>query len=134
MPTERDVLDLLGRALASISIGAASGGAVVSLVLAAAHGMVRGVGQPFTSIALAGAIGGLVVAGLTCWTIARPLGTWRAILATLSALAGAMLITVLTLPADMAAGRAGLLMLAALCIAVILLARRIFFPARPAAA
>ena len=130
--TEREVLDLIGTALASISIGAASGGALVCLVLAAAHGMERGKDQPFTYIALAGAACGLVVSAAVAWNIGRRLGVWRATLTTISAVAGGMLITLLTLPADMAAGRLGLLILAGICIGVMMLALKIFFP-KPAA-
>lgn len=121
-------LDGVGTALAAISIGGASGGTVVCLVLAAAHGMARGPDQPFADIALAAAAAGLVVAAGLAFTVGRNLGTWRAIMLAVSATAGSALVTVLTLPADMAFGRAGLLGLGGLCVGVIVLAMRLFFP------
>ena len=127
------MLDLIGTALAAISIGASSGGALVSLVLAATHGMERGRDQPFTYVALAAAAAGLVVSGAVSWFIGRRLGMWRGILATISAVAGGMLLIILTLPADMAAGRLGLLVLAGLCIGVMLAAQKLFFPRQRAA-
>ena len=101
-------------------------------MLAVAHDMERGRDQPFTYIALAGAALGLVVSAAVAWNIGRRLGVWRAVLTTISAVAGGMLITLLTLPADMAAGRLGLLILGGLCLGVMVLALKLFFP-KPAA-
>jgi hypothetical protein len=126
-------LDKVGQAIAAISIGGASGGTVVCLVLTAAHGMARGPDQPFADVALAGAFAGLAVAAGVAFTIGRALGTWRALMVAISAVAGSALVTVLTMPADLAFGRTGLLALAGLCVTIIALATRVFFPRRAAA-
>jgi hypothetical protein len=112
-------MGLVRTALAAIVAGAASGGAVVCVVLAVAHGMVRGADQPFADVALGGAAAGLVVAASVAFLIGRPLGTWRAFAVAISAVAGSALVAVLTLPVDMAAGRGGLLAMAGLCLAAL---------------
>ena len=106
-------------ALSAIVAGGASGGAVVCLVLAAAHGMARGADQPFASVALGGAAAGLGVGAGVAFLLARPLGTWRASAVAVSAVAATALVTVLTLPADMVAGRNGLFAMAGVCAAVL---------------
>jgi hypothetical protein len=116
--------DLVRTAIAAIAAGAATGGAVVCVVLAVAHGMARGADQPFADIALGGAAAGLAVAASVAWFVGRPLGTWRAFGVAISAVAGSALVTVLTLPVDMAAGRAGLFALAGLCAAVLVVVVR----------
>jgi len=111
--------DLVRTAIAAIVAGAASGGTVVSLVLAAAHGMARGADQPFADVALGGAAAGLAIAAAVAWSVGRPLGTWRAFAVAISAVAGTALVTVLTLPVDMLAGRVGLFVLAGSCLAAL---------------
>ena len=133
MTAQPQHLDKVGQAIAAISIGGASGGAVVCLVFAAAHGMARGPDQPFADIALAGAFAGLAIAAAVGFTIGRTLGTWRALMAAISAVAGSALVTVLTMPADMALGRTGLLLLGGLCLGVIALGMKVFFPKSPTA-
>ena len=112
-------MDLVRTALAAIVAGAASGGAVVCVVLAVAHGMARGADQPFADVALGGAAAGLVVAAGVAFLVGRPLGTWRAFAVAISAVAGSALVAVVTLPVDMAAGRVGLLAMAGLCLAAL---------------
>ena len=111
--------DLVRTALAAMLAGAASGGAVVCVVLAVAHGMVRGKDQPFADIALGGAAAGLAVAAAVAFVVGRPLGTWRAFAVAISAVAGSALVTVLTLPIDLVAGRTGLFVMAGLCLAAL---------------
>jgi len=112
-------MDLVRTALAAIVAGAASGGAVVCVVLAVAHGMARGADQPFADVALGGAAAGLVIAAGVAFLVGRPLGTWRAFAVAISAVAGSALVAVVTLPVDMAAGRVGLLAMAGLCLAAL---------------
>jgi hypothetical protein len=112
-------MSLVRTAIAAIVAGAASGGAVVSVVLAGAHGMARGADQPFADIALGGGAAGLVIAAAVAFLVGRPLGAWRAAAVAVSAVAGCALVTVLTLPVDMATGRTGLWVLAGLCLATL---------------
>lgn len=117
-------MDLVRIAIAAIVAGAASGGTVVCLVLAIAHGMARGPDQPFAFIAVGGAVGGLMTAGMVAFFIGRPLGHWRTFAAAVSAVAGAALVTILTLPVDLIAGRIGLFVMAALGIALLVVVWR----------
>jgi len=96
-------------------------------VLGFAHGMTRGPDTPFADVALGGAAAALMVAAGTAFTIGRKVGTWRAMMMAISAVAGSALVTVLTLPVDMVFQRAGLFVMAAVCGAIILGARRVFF-------
>jgi len=114
-------------AVAAIVAGAASGGAVVSAVLAMAHGMTRGADQPFADIALGGAAAALATAAGVAFLVGRPLGTWRAFGVAVSAVAGCALVTVMTLPVDMAAGRPGLFALAGLCFAALAFVARVLW-------
>jgi hypothetical protein len=57
--------------------------------------------------------------------VGRPLGAWRRLVVAMIAAAGTALVGVLTTAADMAGGRAGLAVLGGLCLAAILLARRV---------
>ena len=112
--------DLVRTAIAAIVAGAASGGAVVCVVLAGAHGMVRGADQPFADIALGGAAAGLAVAGGVAFLVGRPLGYLARLSPSPSRRSPAVpLVTVLTLPVDMAAGRIGLFAMAGLCAAAL---------------
>jgi hypothetical protein len=112
-------------ALAAIAIGAASGGAVICAVLAAAHGMPRGAESAFANIVLGGAAAGLATAASVGFALARRLGVWRSLLAAIIAVSGAALVAVLTTVADIAAGRTGLLVLGVLCAAIIAGAARL---------
>lgn len=118
--------DPFGTVLAAIVIGAASGGALLCVVLIAAHGLPRGVDTAFADIVILGAAAGLVlgagVAGVVGWS----LGPWRRLVVGMIAAAGTALVGVLTTVADIAGGRGGLAALGVLCLAAILLARRIF--------
>ena len=118
--------DPFGTALAAIVIGAASGGALLCGVLFASYGMPRGVDTPFATIVLAGAAVGLIsavaIAGMVGWS----LGAWRRIVVGVIAAAGTALVGVLTTAADMAAGRLGLAVLGAFCLAAILIVWRVF--------
>ena len=108
-------------------IGAAAGGALVCGVLIAVHELPRGPDSSFAGGVLGTGAAGLGCAALVACTIARALGVWRAAGAAMSGVAGAALVVVLTTPADIAAGRLGLAALGALCVTVMLIARRIFF-------
>jgi hypothetical protein len=125
--------DGIGTALAAVSIGAAAGGALLCLILAAAHDMPRGADSRFADVALGGAAAGLSFAAAVGFALARRLGVWRAALVAMIAVSGAALVTVLTTAADIALGRTGLLLLALLCIGVIAGARRLFYAAPHAA-
>jgi hypothetical protein len=119
-----DPLAGAGIGLASIATGAAAGGLLVSLVLAAAYGLPRGPDSLFATLTLAGATGALVLAAAVAFTAARPLGTWKGLLTAMVAIAGAALASLLTMVADQAGGRAGLVLLAAVCGAIMVLAIR----------
>jgi hypothetical protein len=82
--------------------------------------------MPATAPALAG-VGGLVAGALVAWSLGRPLDNayYRAVLAMLGVF-GTALIGALTVPAHMLAGRWGLAVLGAACVAAIPVARRIF--------
>jgi hypothetical protein len=114
-------------------VGSAAGGAVVALVLFAmsGYGLARptaapGVLMPAFGPALAGG-GGVLAGALVAWAIAKPLGHafQRAALA-MMAVMGTALVAGATLLAHQLAGRAGLAGLAVLCLAVMLVARRVF--------
>ena len=123
----------MGTALAGIVVGSATGGAVVALVLFAMSGSgparpPAGAGpiMPAIGPALAGG-GGALAGALVAWAVARPLRNafQRAALA-MMAVMGTALVAGATLPAHELAGRAGLAAVAALCLAAILVARRVF--------
>ncbi len=118
--------DPLGAALAAVFIGSATGGAVVCLVLLAGYWMPRGPDTTFGTIALLGAAGGLVAGAIVGWTLARSLPVWRRAVVAMIAAAGTALVGVLTTAADIVGGRAGLAVLAGLCLLVIVGAYRIF--------
>jgi hypothetical protein len=120
----------IGIAVASIAIGAASGGAIVTGILIAGYGMPRGPETAFANLVIGGAAGALAVAAIAGFASARRLGTWRSLLVAIIAVSGTALITVLTTVADMALGRSGLLLLAVLCAVVFAAAVKL----RPAAA
>jgi hypothetical protein len=107
-----------GTALTAIVVGGGSGGALLCLALAAAHGMPRGPDTTFANIAIGAGVAGLTSAAGIGFALARPLGVWRAAVSAMVSLAGAALVGVLTTAADIAGGIVGLLVLAALCIGV----------------
>lgn len=125
--TDARGLDAAGTALAAIIVGGASGGVLLCLVLAAAHDMPRGSETPFATIALGAGAAGLGLSALVGFTLARRLGVWRSAVSAMVAVAGAALVGVLTTAADMAAGTIGLLVLAAICVAALVGAYRIFY-------
>jgi hypothetical protein len=99
-------------------VGGGSGGALLCLVLVAAHGMPRGPDTAFSRIAIGGLATSMTSAIGIGFALARPLGVWRAAVSAMVSLAGAALVGVLTTAADIAGGVVGLLILAALCIGV----------------
>jgi hypothetical protein len=114
-------------------VGSATGGAVVALVLfvMSGTGLARPAGAPGVLMpafgpALAGG-GGVLAGALVAWAVSKPLGSafQRAALA-MMAVMGTALVAAATLPAHMFAGRAGLAAVAALCLAAILVAWRVF--------
>lgn len=107
-----------GSALGAVAAGSAAGGALICVVLAAGHGMERGVDSTFADIALASAALGLAAAFFCGFALARPLGMMRALLAGIISVSGAALVAALTPVADVTAGRVGLLALLLLCLAL----------------
>ncbi len=124
--------DPLGAVLAAVVIGGAAGGAVVCLGLVAFYPRRLAADPAFADLAIGAGAAGLLTAALVALAIARPAGPWRAVVAAMAGVSLAALLTVLTAVADQAAGRLGLLVLAGLCVAIILGARRLFLG--PAAA
>ena len=113
-------------------VGSAAGGAVVSLVLFAmsGHALARpsatSVVMPAIGPSLAGA-GGLVAGALVAWAVSRPVANaFRRAALTMMAVMGTALVAGATLPAHQMAGRLGLAVVAALCLVVIVVARRVF--------
>lgn len=118
--------DPLGTALGAVAIGASTGGALVCLVLFALWGMTRGPQSPFAGLIVTGAFSGLVAAVAIAWTLSRPLPAVKRVLACGMAMAGTMLVVLLTTLADTLLPRYGLLILAVLCVALIVVAHRLF--------
>ena len=122
----------MGSALAAIVVGSAAGGAVVSLVLFVMSGHALATpsaasapAMPAVGPALAGA-GGAAAGVLVAWAVSKPVVSafQRAALA-MMAVMGTALVAAATLPAHQLAGRAGLAVVAALCLVVIFVARRL---------
>jgi hypothetical protein len=125
-------VDPIGLAAASAGAGMAVGLAVISSTVAVV-GLVRGpatgstpdFGAPL-ALLLAGTMGGLLLAGVVTWHLLAPVDSAyrRGGLAMVSSFATVILMLV-TMPLNQAAGRAGLLGLAAAAAGVgLLLARR----------
>lgn len=127
MTNERATPDPVGTALAAIIMGAAAGGGLCCLILVLAHDMPRGPNTRFADIALGGAAAGLSFAAAVGFVLARRLGVWRSAMTAMISVAGAALVGVLTTAADIAGGRFGLIVLAAMCISAIVLAYRVFY-------
>ena len=111
-------------------VGSAAGGAVVSLVLFVMSGYALATPSspvmPAIGPSLAGA-GGVAAGAIVAWAISKPVGnTFRRAALAMMAVMGTALVAGATLPAHQLAGRAGLAVMAALCIAVIVAAWRIF--------
>jgi hypothetical protein len=114
-------------------VGSAAGGAVVSLVLFAMSGHALATPSassspvmPAIGPSLAGA-GGAAAGALVAWAVSKPVGNaFRRAALAMMAVMGTALVAGATLPAHQLAGRAGLGALAALCFAVIVVARRVF--------
>jgi hypothetical protein len=113
-------------------VGSATGGAVVSLVLFVMSGHAlpasSATGSPVMPAigpSLAGA-GGAAAGALVAWAVSKPVTSafHRAALA-MMAVMGTALVAGATLPAHQLAGRAGLAVLAGLCVVVIVVARRV---------
>jgi hypothetical protein len=113
-------------------VGSAAGGAVVSLVLFVMSGHVfpapsatAAPVMPAIGPSLAGA-GGAAAGALVAWAVSKPVASafHRAALA-MMAVMGTALVAGATLPAHQLAGRAGLAVVAALCLVVIVVARRV---------
>ena len=106
-------------------IGAATGGAVVSLALFSTY---AGRGSPgYVDILLTAGGGGLVIAGVMGWSVTRALANpLRRVMVAMVAVGGATFLAALTTLADTLVPRYGLLGLAALCVLAIPLAYRLF--------
>ena len=117
--------DPLGVALAGVVIGGATGGAIVCLVLTALHDATRG-SPVYLNLLFLGGAGGLIAAAAVAWTVGRQVGNpFRRAMVAMVAVAGAAFVGALTVVADAAAGRAGLLGLTAACLAALGLAYRL---------
>lgn len=113
-----DQPDLIAVALSSIAAGAAAGAALVSAALAAFHDRLTDT-LPLTIFA------GLVVAVALGWTLARAVGdVWRRGVTAALAAFGTLILAGLAAPADIVAGRAGLVGYAALLAAGAVVAAR----------
>jgi len=118
-------------------VGSATGGAVVSLVLVAlsSHGLATPAAgsspiMPAIGPSLAGG-GGAAAGALVAWALSKPVvNAFRRAALTMMAVMGTALVAGATLPAHQLAGRAGLAVVAALCVAVIVVARRVLLAAR----
>jgi hypothetical protein len=118
-------------------VGSAAGGAVVCLVLFVMAGVAlpAAAGSPHPIMPAFGpglaAGGGAVAAAVVAWSVARPLAHAyvRAALA-MMAVMGTALVAAVSLPAHLLLGRAGLVLLAALCVAAIAAARRLLLEPR----
>ncbi len=123
----------LASALAGIVVGSAAGGAVVSLVLFVMSGpaiatpaATASPAMPAVGPSLAGA-GGALAGAIVAWAVSKPVGnTFRRAALAMMAVMGTALVAGATLPAHQLAGRAGLAVVAALCLVVIVVARRVF--------
>ncbi len=119
-------------ALASIVIGSAAGGAVVSLVLFVMSGYALATPaatsspvMPAIGPSLAGS-GGALAGALVAWAVSKPVGNaFRRAALAMMAVMGTALVAGATLPAHQLAGRTGLAAVAALCIVAIVVARRV---------
>ncbi len=108
-----------------IVTGSATGGAVICLALFATATGQTPAGHSLGP-ALAG-VGGLVAGSVVAWSLSRVIENtyYRAALA-MMAVFGTAIVGALTVPAHVVAGRWGLAILGALCVAAIGTARRIF--------
>jgi len=117
-------------------VGSAVGGAVVALVLFAMSGHALATPSqasspimPAIGPAVAGS-GGVVAGALVAWAVGRSVGgAFRRAALAMMAVMGTALVAGATLPAHELAGRAGLAAVAALCLVVALVARRVFVDA-----
>lgn len=113
-----DQADLVGVALGSIASGATGGAATVALGLVVLR---PNLGSILPLLLFAG----IVVAATIAWTLAQPIADWwrRGVTAALAVFA-AMLLTAVTAPTDMLAGRLGVVGFAALMLGVAVAAAR----------
>jgi hypothetical protein len=95
--------DLIGVALGALASGATAGAGVVTVALAGLRGRLEHFLPPIV-------FAGIVTAALVAWHLARPITDWwrRGLTAALGVFA-ALLLTVLSAPADMIGGFPGLL-------------------------
>ncbi len=108
--------DPVAAAMGGVVIGAAAGGAIISLMLYAMHETPRTSPSYFNAL-FAGGVGGLLAAAVIAWLLARQVANpLRRAMAAMVALGGAAFLGALTIVADAAAGRPGLLGLAAVCV------------------
>ena len=113
-------------------VGSAAGGAVVSLVLFVMSGPAFATpaapsspAMPAIGPSLAGA-GGALAGALVAWAVAKPVGNaFRRAALAMMAVMGTALVAGATLPAHQLAGRTGLAVVAAACLVLIIVARRV---------
>jgi hypothetical protein len=101
------------------------GGAVLCAALAFVHDMPRGPDSPMANTVIGAAVAGLGAAAMAAFVLARAVGVFKACMAATVAVAGAALVGVLTVPADVAAGRAGVVTLLGVSLAIIGLGFRV---------
>jgi len=114
-------------------VGSAAGGVVVSLVLFVISGYALATPSATSSAvvpaigpSLAGA-GGVAAGALVAWAVSKPVGNaFRRAALAMMAVMGTTLVAGATLPAHQLAGRTGLAAVGALCLIVIVVARRVF--------
>ena len=108
--------DPVGTALASIAAGSTTGAAAIALgALFVRHGQQQGASTPDpatgATVLLGGVFLGVVLAAGTGWALTRAIDdVWRRGVTAAISVFGAVLLSLLALPADMAAGRVGILM------------------------
>ncbi|OGT99871.1 MAG: hypothetical protein A2085_01475 [Gemmatimonadetes bacterium GWC2_71_10] len=101
---------------------------MITLVLFALHDAERG-NPGYVNGLFIGGFGGLMAAALIGWTVARAVvNVWRRAMAAMVALGGAAFVGALTIVADAAGGRMGLLVLAGLCVLSLYFAYRAIQP------
>ncbi len=124
--------DPLAVAVAAVVHGTAAGGALLCLLLFATYDVLQGTGTlgRRADVLLLSGLTGLAAAVGVAWFRARGLEPWRRAMAGAVAFGGAMVVAMVTMPADLLWPRWGLLALAGLCGGASLWARRAVRTAR----
>ncbi len=102
--------------MAAVLTGGGAGALVLTGVLAAVHGRLHQPGDSAANLVMGAFTAGLAAAGGVSFGAARSLGVFRAAMAAMVGIALASLIGILTVPADMAVGQTGVLVLCGLSV------------------